>query len=393
MGAKKILIICDAMTEPLYTPRVRYLCRALEENGFDVELISEKSGGVPFDFLFKHREIEFYNGGKLDWVLKNVASVVYDYKNRWFTRKISEIAERDYDLVLSSTFHTFGLRAGLKIAKKNGVPLIVDLRDIAEQCEDNEYSRGLASRFAFLGRLYRSLNIRRRNRVLRQAACLTTVSPWHVSYLKRYNDNVELIYNGYDESMFNGMEVRTDSFDIVYAGKWYGERMQDPTLLFEALRELKTELKEMRMVWYTNDEVHCELKNRAKEYGVEDIMEIRGFVPNDEVPMLLNAASMVLVLTNVGTHGIVTTKFFEAMGVEKPVLCLRSDEGVLEDMIKEVNMGWACRNVEEVKKALIQAYEEWKTEGFTKVSVVEREKFSRKRQTEKMIGLINDKMK
>ena len=61
------------------------------------------------------------------------------------------------------------------------------------------------------------------------------------------------------------------------------------------------------------------------------------------MPELLHQSSIALVLTNIanskGPKGILTTKFFDYLGAERPVFCVRSDEDILENTILQANIG------------------------------------------------------
>jgi hypothetical protein len=78
------------------------------------------------------------------------------------------------------------------------------------------------------------------------------------------------------------------------------------------------------------------------------------------------------------------TKFFEALGVEKPVLCVRSDEECLAQVIQETNAGLAGTNAEEVADFILEKYQEWKNKGFTRQAVDQAQKrlFTRQYQAQ-----------
>ena len=98
-------------------------------------------------------------------------------------------------------------------------------------------------------------------------------------------------------------------------------------------------------------------------------MDYPGMVPATAVPDVLNDSSVLLLLTNRaapdGPQGIMTTKFFEALAVEKPILCVRGDEGCLEQTIAETRSGLSAHNEEEVHRFLLHHYRRWQTDGFT----------------------------
>jgi glycosyltransferase involved in cell wall biosynthesis len=382
MPIKKILIITDAVTKPLYTPRVRNLYHHFSQKGIEVEWLTEQHEEIPSNFNLKLHQIPFYKHkgllGKIEWTIKNILNLLFDYKNNYFTEKILTLTQnKQYDLVFCSTFHTFGLKAALKVAQKQNIPLHIDLRDIAEQCDTNEYNNSKIA-LGLISKLYRNINISRRNKVLKQADSITTVSPWHADFIKQFNPNTHLIYNGYDSNLFIPQHTKSEFFDIIYTGKWYSPTLQDPTLLFQVLAEINN--PQIRLIWYTNADVHSQISKLAQQHNLTTPLIINNYVPNNEIPNLLNQSSIILVLTNKGNRGIMTTKFFEAIGVEKPILCVRSDEECLAQTIKETNAGLAATNVEEVKEFILYHYNEWQQNGYTHINITNKEQFSRQNQ-------------
>ena len=116
-----------------------------------------------------------------------------------------------------------------------------------------------------------------------------------------------------------------------------------------------------------------------------------------EVPNLLAESSVVLVLNYNSeanhTKGIMTTKFFEAVGVEKPVLCVRGDDGCLSQVIGETNAGVAASSVEDVKNFIREKYNEWQKNGFTRQNVKNKEYFCRENQAKQFIEIFNTLIK
>lgn len=382
MPIKRILIITDAVTKPLYTPRVRNLYHHFSQKGIEVEWLTEQHEEIPSNFNLKLHQIPFYKHkgllGKIEWTIKNILNLLFDYKNNYFTEKILTLTQnKQYDSVFCSTFHTFGLKSALKVSQKQNIPLHIDLRDIVEQCDTNEYNNSKIA-LGLISKLYRNINISRRNKVLKQADSITTVSPWHADFIKQFNPNTHLIYNGYDSNLFIPQHTKSEFFDIIYTGKWYSPTLQDPTLLFQALAEINN--PQIRLIWYTNADVHSQISKLAQQHNLTTPLIINNYVPNNEIPNLLNQSSIILVLTNKGNRGIMTTKFFEAIGVEKPILCVRSDEGCLAQTIQETNAGLAATNVTEVKEFILFHYNQWQKQGYTHTEIKNKEQFSRQNQ-------------
>lgn len=395
MPLKKILIITDAVTKPLYTPRIRNIYHYFSQKGVLIDWITEQYEEIPESFNIKLHQIPFYKhkglARKIEWTIKNILNLFFDYKNNYFTKKtLNYTKNKQYDLVICSTFHTFGLKTAQKIAQEKNIPLHIDLRDIAEQCDNNEYNKSKIA-LGYIGKIYRKINIARRNKILRTANSITTVSPWHTDFLKQINPNTSLIYNGYDSTLFQPQSLKSNYFDIIYTGKWYGTTLQDPTLLFKALAEINN--PQIRLVWYTNTDVHTQINNLAKLYKLTTPLIINNYVPNNEIPNILNQSSIILVLTNKDNRGIMTTKFFEALGVEKPILCVHSDEGCLAQVIQETKSGLAATNVEEVKEFILHYYNQWQKQGYTHVCVKNKEQFTRQNQALQFENIFNSIIK
>lgn len=380
----RILILTDPFGAPAYNPRLRTVCDYLAARGWVVDVYTER-GSLCFSHAYPIHEIAIYNTtSSLEWACKSLWSLLFDWRNRYFSQAVRKaISQRTYDCIFCCTFSTFPLRAALDIAQERHLPLHVDLRDIDEQVPGAQYQNHRQWWLRPFRNWYKQVNIQRRNIVLRQAQSITSVSPWHVNFLKQFNNNTHLIYNGFDTNIFNPKDCATQHFTIAYVGRIYEQQMQDPTLLMKALQTLQLDI---RISWYTNPEGQQRIRRMATDYGVEHLMNYHAYVPLEHVPEILRQASILLVLSNKattsGAHGIMTTKFFEALGVEKPVLCVRSDEECLANVINQTNAGLAATNVEEIQTFICEKYHEWQQNGFTRQAVINKEQFSREKQAQ-----------
>lgn len=400
---RKILIVTDSFP-PNFAPRMGLLSYHLEKMGWDVTIISEDNSEIHYNLPNLPKKVYRYNyqanASKTEYYLKSALNLIYDHKTNSFLNKFyKEIKNEYFDLVLCSTFNEFPLNLAYKISKKLNIPLLCDIRDLAEQFGSKIYDTN-GQTHNYIGRYFTNLlrkrRIQRRNYVLKKANAITTISPWHLDFIKRYNKNVYLIYNGFSEKDFIAKEVKSNSFNIVYTGRLLDLNTRNPELLFNAIEELK--LEKLRIVWYVDKTSKEIISKELENYPItKSISEINNLVPVSAIPNLLNKSSIILVLTNKSTEdgpkGIMTTKFFEAIGVEKPVLCVRSDEGCLSQIIKETNAGLAATNVEEVKSFITKKYKEWENNGFTRQEIVSREKFSRENQAKQFVEIFNSLIK
>ena len=383
-------MLADAFTRPSFAPRLRSICEHLSAIGWQITVFAEE--GEPLTFPhegYSITTIAFYRNKTIDWGMKALWSLLTDWKERYFAREVSKrIAGQTFDAVLCTTFSTFPLGAAAAIAQARRLPLIADLRDLDEQAPDSQYQAHRQWWAQPLRGWYRRTYIRRRNKVVRQAQLVTTVSPWHQAFLQRLNPHTELVYNGYDSTRFYPAPTKTQTFDIVYTGRIYESVLQDPRCFFEGLSMLPP-MEGLRVVWYTNKEGEQRVRAYADKYGIRCLMVYNNYVHPDEVPAILNRSSIVLVFshpaTKDGPHGIMTTKFYEALGVEKPVLCAPSDEECLAAVIEQTKAGLAARTPQEVAAFITNKYHEWQEQSFTRqaVNIEEKQHFARQVQAQR----------
>ena len=396
---KKILIVTDSFP-PNFAPRIGTLSCNLEKMGWDVTIISEDSGEKHYNLpnlpkkVFKHNYQ--HNLSTAQYYVKTALNLVFDHKSLTFYKRFSHVIKSgNFDLVLCSTFNEFPLSLAYKISKQFNIPLVCDIRDLVEQFGNKLYSRNkISNNFfnRFFTNLIRKKRIYKRNQIIKKADAVITVSPWHKEFLSRLNKNVHLIYNGYSAELFSANDIISDTFDIIYTGRLLDTNAQNPELLFKAIEELH--LEKLRLVWYVDKNSKAIINDLLKDYPTtRGVSQINDLVAASEIPSLLNKSSIVLVLTNksdeTGPKGIMTTKFFEAVGVEKPVLCVKSDEGCLAQVINEVNAGLAANSALEVKNFITEKYNEWQKNGFTRQNVKNKEYFCRENQAKEFVEVFN----
>lgn len=401
----KVLIFSD-LFPPAFGPRMGYLCKYIKQYGWEPTVITEYIPDKTFSFLLEDIPviyIDFFkNKRKSTWIKVLLQDLFFRYKDKKaYKEALKLITKQSFDLVLCSTFRTFPLHAAQKTANKAGIPLVVDLRDIIEQFAGTEYiAKPLPNLFGvekWIASVFKRINLKQRNQVLKKADHLITISSWHVDTLKKYNPNISLIYNGYDPDIFYPEPVNSDIFYITYTGRLTSLAMRNPDLLFQAVKKLRDD----RVIdpgtfcvrWYMDEPSIKTISQEAEKYDINGFMKYFEYVPATEIPGILNESAMLLILTNKadssGPKGIMTTKFFEALAVEKPVLCVRGDEGCLEEVIHNTHAGLSAHNATEVYDYIKKYYLQWKETGYI-VSNADRKAikmFSRKEQAKQFIHI------
>ena len=396
---KNILIVTDCFL-PNFAPRMGSLASNLEKMGYNVTVISEDNGETHYNLPHRLKNIYRYNYqaslSKIKYYFKTAVNLVFDHKSRAFYKRYSSVIETGcFDLVLCSTFNEFPLSLSYKIAQKLNIPLVCDVRDLIEQFGSVNYSHNAFAGNAFnrfFVSLLRNKRLRKRNFVLSRAAAVTTVSPWHKEFLGKINSNVHLIYNGYSSDIFSPFQKKSSTFDIIYTGRFLDSNTHSLNMCFEAVEQL--DIKDIRLVWYTDSKSQQTIKKALERHPkCMECAEINDMVSIQKVPNLLAESSVVLVLNYNSeanhTKGIMTTKFFEAVGMEKPVLCVRGDDGCLSKVIEETNAGVAAKTTEDIKAFITEKYTEWQKNGFTKQNVRNKEYFCRENQAQQFVEVFN----
>ena len=373
-----------------------YSCQLVCEV-LDSSVLPDKVPVIPFRYLVSEKGLIT----RCVNTILRLCDKLFQWKERRLERMLQRtVAWQEVDVIIASAY-LFPLRTVHRIAQRHRIPLILDLRDIVEQWDslhylhfpqNNPLARAIASRY-----------IRRttaeRNKALAAAQAVVSVSPWHVRTLQTYNPSTHLIYNGFDEKQFFFQAQKSDRFCITYIGKIYDLSLRNPELLFAALHALvqeeKLPLEELALPFYVEPNMGPILMEMAQRYQLVPALEIRPFISPTQVNAVLAQSAIVLILNNPSStaypiHGVLTTKVYEAIGAEKPLLCIPADHDCLEELVKQTRTGLSSDDIDAIKAFILDKYAEWKKNGYTrqKVEPEVKQRFTRQYQAKQFEQLI-----
>ena len=407
----RLLIICDRPNPPGYIPRVRYLCNYFVQKGYSVTLLTE--GAEIADFISPDVELLTFDylsdrtglWAKAEWLIKTVINLVTDRKGRVsFTKACKLLGDRKFDAVLcSSTFHSFPLTTAAMIARKKQLPLYVDLRDIVEQTppdSDNIFRHRLPSSLGKLvARYFKKIHIGRRNKALRLAKAVFSVSKWHTDYLKRYNPNVYTAYNGFDETAFEPLHLMSDKFVLSYFGELTDMCLRYPLIFFEAVRNILSSnrigVNCLEIRWFVDTNSKKTIEKVAAEFGIERVMSYKKFVFAADLVEKMNESSILLIFSNkpyvLDYHGIMTTKFFEYLGTGRPILITPDNDDELSMTAKSISCGLVSSDTADIESFIIEKYNEWRATKYvaSTLTAEDRDRFSRRQRADLMEKIIS----
>jgi len=227
----------------------------------------------------------------------------------------------EVDLVFASYPPPAPLVAASRVARRLGCPLVFDYRD-------------LWTAHPFTLRWRRPWIVRQEQRLVGQAAALTTVSWGCAESLERgFGRRAHVITNGYDPEELAGLSPRSfEEFAIVYAGVFYPPKSV-VTPIMAALGHVARQttgnnaaFPPWRFHYFGPQTEH--VLQQAQAHGVADRVVCHGRVPRAEALAAIKGADLAAVVTTVNDQpsvedrGVVTSKVFDVMGAGTRVLLI-----------------------------------------------------------------------
>ena len=125
--SKQILILCEAIAPPAFTPRVLTLAQYLQHQGWQCTILTEECEQQAFNTdICPIYQMPAYHNLLADKLFYAKDQALYRYA-------VAHLDMSRFDLIFCSTYYYFPLLAAKQLAQRYHLPLVVDLRDIAEQ--------------------------------------------------------------------------------------------------------------------------------------------------------------------------------------------------------------------------------------------------------------------
>jgi hypothetical protein len=251
------------------------------------------------------------------------------------------------DLILGSFPPAEVANTALILAKQNKIKLITDLRD------------GITTN-SELGFVQRKRLKDLETRIANYSDIVLSVSaPILFSFNQEHNfkGNLHEVRNGFD---FNHEpnDHFNSTFTIAYGGTFYGHRM--PNFFFEALILLLNEQKISDFkINFLGVGHNFPIPDKLKPYI--QVVEKLSYIQS--VESFKHSDALLLIIGKSKFKGVYTGKLFDYLGSLKPIIALVDKEDVAAQLIKECNAGFIAdsENIEEIKSAILHAYETWRT--------------------------------
>lgn len=282
-------------------------------------------------------------------------SSLFDAKAAIYTAAEREIETNMPDIIIATGEPFVLFKYASALSAKYNIPWVADYRDGWTTNQGN-YNQG------FLLRLQMSFFRQREQQYISSAAMITTPAPEYATALKQLHTTkqVEVVYNGYDEDAFVGLQnvqPPTDKFVISYAGIIYPHQKLEMFLkgLDRFLESEKVKEDEVQVNFYGLNSQPDSVQRVLQQTKHKAVLNFTNRMPYTEIVKKLKASHVQLLLSAKGANWL-NAKVFDYLGTGQPIMLVENDGGVLEEMLKLGN-GKAMSSASDVAAYLQQQYE------------------------------------
>lgn len=277
---------------------------------------------------------------------------------------------------------------GLKLKKQLNIKWIADFRDPWTTVYYNEM-------------LPRSGATQRKDKkyedsVLKNADKVVVVSHGLKEEFSDRNENIEVIYNGYDENdmQYKPWGDKNKKFTIASIGNF--KPNQNVTTLWQAIAELckeNPEFSQMTKIELTGN-VDQSVIDAFTANNIDHLLSVNKYVPHLEATKLMITADVLLFIIpqTDRNHLIITGKIFEYLASGTPLFAIGPTKGNASKIIDSVNREPMIDydDIASMKNNLTTLFKNWKNaEKPIKYSTNDIAKYSRKGLTEKLAWVLN----
>lgn len=312
---------------------------------------------IPFVFV---KTPDYAGNGK-----KRVVNMISYYRNLFAASKEYGRLHGKPDIILASSVHPLALVAGIKLAKKYGVPCICEVRDL---WPESIVAYGLLKRDSPIAKiLYRG-----EKWIYKKADAVIMTWEGGRDYITERGwdkdidlDKVRHINNGVDLEAFDKYAEEyiledadlDDGFrkNIVYTGSI--RKVNNIGMLLDAAQLIKARgVHDIRFLIYGSGDETESLKRRCVDEGIDNVV-FKGRIEKKFIPSVLKKAYISILhnsSTSLDKYGQSQNKFFEYLAAGKGVLQTYSTGYSIAEKY-DCGIVLTVQNAENIAKAVIDA--------------------------------------
>ncbi len=340
-------------------------------------------------YLIKKQWLTMYKIVHFFYIISRKRDVYDFYRNfRAIESKKATVYHKN-DVIITSAPPYSALNIGYYLKRKYGVKWIIDYRDPWTL----GYSTLSYSNFA--DKLRKLIQRKEELKFLESADQIITVSDSLCKmFPSKFQHKIHVVPNGAntDEMDLSKINSNPETFSIVYAGTMHSQQFEN-VYFFEVVRQfiIEENIKpENFKIHFVGAAESAELKSELSKYDLHEYVNCTSRVELSVLYEFMYEASMFLHLRYSERDKIITSKQYDYLALQKPILLPESDNGDLEESILKNNAGYVCKNKDELIYILRQEY--YKFMNNTNVRIYRDENFinqiSRNYASNKLLELL-----
>jgi hypothetical protein len=394
--------------------RVRYFQKYLSSFGFDFHLIyfgkeknkntsKKKSTAIHYEknvlqqlgfYSYRSNKLTFFRVFYFFYFLLYKRDIYDFYRTYKQSEKSGKFNINKNDVVITTAPPYSVFNIGYYLKNKFGVKWILDYRDPWTLGYPPISSNRLANQLRMW--FHRNLELK----FLRSSDLIITVSEsLKNSFPKAFHHKIHIVENGAntDEIDFSCIINRPDTFSIVYSGTIYDEQLEDTTF-FKTLSNFIQKNKIIPpnfKLYFIGSADNEKLYDVINHFKLKDYVHITDRLELKVLYDYMYHASMFLHLKYRNHNQIITSKQYDYLALQKPVLLPVSDNGDIAKSIKEYSCGFSCHTEEEITAVLEKQWQKF-LDGEDIRIYRDQEfiaKISRKHQVEQLAELLNRQLR
>lgn len=294
--------------------------------------------GIPFIFV---KASKYRDNGR-----SRIYNMVSFYRNLFPATKAYGVAKGKPDVVLASSVHPLTLVAGIKIAKRYGVPCICEIRDLwPESIMANGYikRKGLLARLLYRGERWIYKKAHRLIFTVGGGAEYIQDKGWdnkiHLAKVFHINNGIDLaaFRHNLETNTFADPDLENDSFKVIYAGS-IGLANGVKALVDSAKVVRDRGYDKIQFLIYGRGEEKEGLEKFCQANGIDNV-KFKGHVEKKYIPFILSRGNLNIVLfkpNGLIKYGSSQNKMFDYFASGRPTL---ANESSSYSLIKKYSSG------------------------------------------------------
>lgn len=289
--------------------------------------ITDQVNGIPYVFV---RTPEYSGNGK-----KRVINMYSFYKNLFYVAKEYVKVHGRPDVILASSVHPFTLVAGIKIAKKMGIPCICEVRDLWPESivEFSNLKRdSLVAKMLYAGERWIYKKADRliftmeggKDYIIDKGWDNNNGGPIDIGKVRHINNGIDL--NAFDLNigtyMLDDEDLNNEkTFKVIYAGSI--RKANNIELIINAAKYIKEKSNcNIKFLIYGDGNERANLEKKCKKELITNVV-FKGKVEKKYIPYIVSKANLNILnysYHNIWKYGGSQNKNFEYLASGRPIL-------------------------------------------------------------------------